>query len=56
MPRGSYGGRVKAMHTQGAETMHDQHQRLSIGSAFVMVICIVTNAYALLLLTRITIN
>jgi hypothetical protein len=56
MPGGSYGGQVKAMHTQGAETMHHQHQPLSIGSAFVMVICIVTNAYALLLLTRITIN
>lgn len=56
MPGGSYGGQVNAMHTQGAETMQHQHQQLSIGSAFVMVICIVTNAYALLLLTRITIN
>ena len=56
MPGDSYGGHVKAVHTQGAGTMHHQHPRLSIGSAFVMVICIVTNAYALLLLTRITIN
>jgi len=44
------------MHTEGAETMQHQHQQLSIGSAFVMVICVVTNAYALLLLARITIN
>jgi hypothetical protein len=44
------------MHIEGAETMQHQHQQLSIGSAFVMVICVVTNAYALLLLARITIN
>ena len=37
--------------------MSDQQRPgLSVGEAFVIVICIVTNAYALLLLTRITIN
>lgn len=44
------------MVTRTPRALPEQHQRLSVGSAFVMVICVVTNAYALVLLTRITIT